>query len=50
MAVRSEKEGEGWWASMLGFILEDSMGLFIFGIFGAGGAIGATLLHTWVIK
>ncbi len=26
-----EKEGEGW-ASMLGFFIEESMGLFIFGI------------------
>ncbi len=44
-----EKEGEGWWASMLGFLWKNPWDHF-FGFFGAGEAIGAMLLHPQVIK
>ncbi len=42
-----EKEGEGWWAFMLGVFVEDSTRFFW--IFGAVGTVGATLPHPWVI-
>ncbi len=44
-----EKEGERWWASMLGLFVEEPM--FFWGdFFGAGGDVGAMLLHLWVIE
>ncbi len=42
-----EKEGEGWWALMLGVFMEDSIEFFW--IFGAVGIVGAMLPHPWVI-
>ncbi len=33
-----------------GNFMEESMGLFIFGTFGAGGAVSAMLLHPPVVK
>ncbi len=45
-----EMEGQGWWVSMLGFFSKNQWDYLFLGFFEASGAVGATLLHPWVVK